>query len=209
MFTLSSIDCLVLNINLHNERELLKSTAQGDESAFAKLFNHYRNRIYSIAFKLTRSHIIAEEIVQDVFLKIWLKRADLEAIQHFQAYLFVVARNDVYKVLKGIARDYKLAILPEDDPALANSDTVDHLMEKEYNLLLQNAIDRLPNQQKQVYFLVKHHGFKREEVARQLKIQPETVKFHLAQAMKNIRAFCLLHIGIFIGFIIFFSRLFR
>jgi RNA polymerase sigma-70 factor (ECF subfamily) len=75
-------------------------------------------------------------------------------------------------------------------------------MEKEYNSLLQNAIDRLPSQQRQVYYLIKDQGLKRIEVAHQLQIQPETVKFHLTQAMKNIRAFCMLHIGMFTGFTI-------
>ena len=67
---------------------------------------------------------------------------------------------------------------------------------------MKNAIDRLPNQQKQVYHLVKDQGLKRIEVANQLHIQPETVKFHLTQAMKNIRAFCMLHVDIIAGFAI-------
>jgi len=74
---------------------------------------------------------------------------------------------------------------------------------------LQNAIDRLPNQQKQVYYLIKDQGLKRDEVAHKLHIQPETVKFHLAQAMKNIRAVCMLYLGITIIFTIFVFRFFR
>jgi RNA polymerase sigma-70 factor (family 1) len=187
---------------LYNEKELLALIAEGDECAFAKLFLHYRDRVYSIAFKLTKSTVIAEEIVQEVFLKIWLKRANLNDIQNFNAYLFIVTRNDVYKVLKGIARNYKITLLKDEDQSLANNNTSDFVMEKEYNLLLQRAIDRLPNQQKQVYYLIKDQGLKREEVACQLHLQPETVKFHLSQAMKNIRAFCMLHLHLFIGFTI-------
>ena len=190
------------NGTLYNEKELLALIAEGDESAFAKLFEYYRNRIYSIAFKLTNSTSIAEEIVQDVFLKIWLKRADLIEIQNFNAYLFIVTRNDVYRVLKQIARNYKIVLITDEDQSAAHNDTADLVMEKEYNLLLQRAIDRLSNQQKQVYKLMKDQGLKREEVADLLHLQPETVKFHLAQAMKNIRAFCMLHLGIFIGFAI-------
>lgn len=187
---------------LYNEAELLKLIAKSDEFAFTKLFTHYRDRIYSIAFKLTKSTIIAEEIVQDVFLKIWLKRANLNDIQNFSAYLFIVTRNDAYKVLKDIARNYKKVTLLTDEYQLfTNIDTSDLVMEKEFNLLLQNAIERLPNQQKQVYTLMKTQEFKRNEVAHQLDLKPETVKFHLAQAMKNIRDFCKLHLGIFIGLI--------
>lgn len=190
-------------LTLHNEIELLRLTASGDESAFGRLFEHYKDRIYTIAFKLTRSNIISEEIVQDVFLKIWQKRADLNAIQNFSAYLFIIARNAAYKILKDIARTHKFVVLSDEDQALLNNDAADLLIEKEYGLILQNAIDRLPSQQKQVYYLVKDQGYKRDEVASQLHIQPETVKFHLAQAMKNIRAFCMMHLSIFFGFMIF------
>lgn len=199
----------MLNEILHNEKELLELIAKGDEYAFVKLFAHYRDKIYSIAFKLTKSDVIAEEIVQDVFLKIWIKRANLFEIQNFGAYLFIVTRNDVYKVLKGIARNYKNTLLKDNDQSFATFDTTDVIIEKEYILLLQKAIDRLPNQQKQVYYLIKDQGLKRDEVAHQLNIQPETVKFHLAQAMKNIRAYCMLYLGVFTGFTIFLFCLFR
>ncbi len=192
----------MLNEIIHNEKELLLLIAKGDESAFSQLFEHYKNRIYSIAFKLAKSKLTAEEIVQDVFLKIWLKRTDLFEIQNFSAYLSVVTRNDVYKVLKEISRNYKIRLLKDKDQSLANTDTTNLIEEKEYKALLQKAIGRLPNQQKQVYHLIKEQGLRRDEVSDQLQIQPETVKYHLAQAMKNIRAFCLLHLTVFIGVLV-------
>ena len=190
------------NDTRYNQKELIELIAKGDEFAFARLVTNYKNRIYSIAFKLTKSDVIAEEIVQDVFLKIWVKRATLPGILNFDAYIFIITRNDVYKVLKGIAQSYKVTLLTDEHQLLTNKDTSDPVAEKEYNLLLQKAVERLPNQQKQVYNLMKNEGFKRNEVASQLDLQPETVKFHLAQAMKNIRAFCLLHLSICSGIVI-------
>ncbi|MEO6290979.1 MAG: sigma-70 family RNA polymerase sigma factor [Ginsengibacter sp.] len=191
------------DLTLHNENQLLGLIATGDEIAFAQIFEYYRDRIYSVAFKLTKSNVIAEEIVQDVFLKIWKKRADLIEIQNFSAYLFVVTRNHVYKILKRIASNYTTSLLTDEDiPA----PTTDLIIEKEYKLVLQQAISRLPGQQKLVYYLVKDQGLKRTEVAEQLRIQPETVKFYLAEAMKNIRAFCKLYLFTIIGFTILLSR---
>ena len=194
---------------VQKEKKLQQLISNGDEWAFAQLFEQYKDRVYSMAFRLTKSNVTAEEIVQNVFLKIWLKRAGLNDIRNFSAYLFIVTRNDAYKVLKRIARNYKIALLKDEYQSLADNDTADILVEKEYNQLLQNAIDRLPNQQKQVYYLMKDQGLKRDEVARQLHIQPETVKFHLAQAMKNIRTFCVPRLSIFTGLAIFLFRLFR
>ena len=192
---------------LPNEKELLALIAEGDESSFAKLFNYYRDWIYSIAYKLTHSTSIAEEMVQDIFLKIWLRRADLVNVQNFRAYLFIVTRNDVFRTLKQIARNYKVFLLTDEDQLLANNDSSDLIMGKEYYSLLKRSIDRLPNQQRQVYNLIKDQGLKRDEVAELLHLQPETVKFHLAEAMKNIRTFCMLHLGVLIGIAFFFPPL--
>lgn len=199
----------MLTQRLENETVLLARISAGDEMAFGIVFNHYKNRIYSIAFKLLASTSIAEEIVQDVFLIIWLKRADLADIKNFSAYLFVLTRNNVYKALKQNARYYKSQILSEEDQLLMHNDTENSVMEKEYNLLLQKAINRLPLQQQKVYKLMKEQGLKRAEVANLLDIHPETIKSHMAQAMRSIRAYCILHSDIHLGIIICIFRLFH
>jgi RNA polymerase sigma-70 factor (ECF subfamily) len=188
----------------YNEEELLTFIVNGDELAFTRVFDYYRDRIYSIAFKITHSTTVAEEIVQDVFLKIWLRRDHLIEIENFNAYLFVVTRNHVYKALKQIVKNYELTAFTEKDQLAGDNDSARLVMEKEYNSLLQKAIDRLPNQQKQVYQYIKEKGLKREEAAGLLHLSPETVKYHLAEAMKNIRTFCMLHLDMFIGFILCF-----
>jgi RNA polymerase sigma-70 factor (family 1) len=180
------------------EKTLLKQVSEGDENAFKQLFQNYRNTIYSIAFTFTKSVELSEEIVQDVFLKVWLRRATLNDIQNFRAYLFAVTRNHVYKVLKQIAQNYKTTVHLVDDELFVTDDIADLLLEKEYSSLLQRAVDRLPNQQQTVYKLIRDQGLKRQEVACQLNLKPETVKFHMAQAIKNIRSFCLLHLTSYI-----------
>ena len=181
----------------YNEVEIISLIAEGNEAAFAKLFEHHRDRIYSIAFKFTHSHTAAEEITADVFLKIWLKRKDLSDIQNFSAYFFTITRNEVYRVFKVNAKKFKIAELSELHVASTSCDAEDYLMEKEYNSLLQKAIAGLPARQREVYQLSKEKDLRRDAIARLLHLQPETVKFHLAQAMKNIRSFCLLHLKSF------------
>ena len=184
--------------SLHNEIYLLGLISQGNEGAFKELYDFYRNKLYNVALKLTHSVPVAEEIVEDVFLKIWLRRNTLTGIQNFRAYLFTIARNDIYRVLKQIARNYQQIKLVGDSPLLVANETEDHIVSKEYGEILQRAIQRLPNQQKQVYTLMKEQGLKRDEVATMLDLSPETVKYHLAQALRNIRSFCLLHVDVHI-----------
>lgn len=193
---------------IYDEAEIITLVSQGDERAFANLFQHYKNKIYSIAFKLTHSATIAEEITVEVFLKIWLKRVDLLAIQNFSAYLFAITRNSVYKALKQIVKNYQTALLNESIQSIAPDNTDDYVMDKEYTSLLQEAITRLPTQQKQVYTLIKERGLKQKEAAAFLHLKPDTVKFHLAEAMKNIRSFCTLHLDMItiIAFVLFCNQ---
>ena len=193
----------------YNEQKLIQLVAQSDEIAFGQLFDHYRNKIYTVALNLTHSTTVAEEIVEDVFLKVWSRRSTLNEIGNFNAYIYVIARNETYKILKQIGKNYKVVLLAEMDACLIDNRTDEYLISKEMTSLLQKAIDRLPHQQKQVYKLIKDGDLKRGEVAELLQIQPETVKFHLAQAMKNIRAYCMLHLSSSLGLMLFLSHLFE
>lgn len=187
---------------IYDENEIITLVSEGDEYAFAKLFAHHQNKIYAVALKLTRSTTISEEIVADVFYKIWSRRATLVEIQNFRAYLFTITRNHIYKTLKQIAKNAQIVELSENKQTIAPDKTEDYVLDKEYTSILNEAITRLPKQQKEVYSLIKEHGLKREEAASVLNLKPETIKFHLAEAMKNIRSFCMPHIDMVL-FIIF------
>ena len=178
----------------YSEEELLRLIAKSDGAAFATLFNNYRNKIYSIAYELTESTVIAEEIVQDTFLKVWLRRETLGDVTNFKAYLFTMTRNYVFSALKRIARRQELEMEAVQDNLFYYSDTENKLLEKQYEVLLKRAVDSLPAKQKQVYILVKEKGDTRNEVAAELQLSAETVKTHLAQAMRTIRAYCLAHV---------------
>lgn len=186
----------------YNEHELLKLVAEGDKNAFTQIYNNYRNKIYSIAYELTESTGVSEEIVQDVFLKIWVKRDSLNEVEHFRAYLFTITRNYVFTALKRIARKESIEVNAMAGAPLYYHDTEDRVLNNEYTRILQAAIDRLPEQQKQVYNLIKKEGLKREEAAVALQLSPETVKTHLAQAMRSVRTYCLSHLEISIALII-------
>lgn len=190
----------------YSDQEIIRLIARGDEAAFALLFDRHRNRIFSVGLKISRSVSIAEEIVQDVFLKIWVKRSALAEVKDFNAYLFIVTRNEVYQTLNRIARQKQLNSEAVGDLDWFHNDTEATVLNKNYNTLLQQAISRLSPQQQQVYRLIREQGLKREEAAARLGLHPETVKTHLAQAMRNIRAFLKGHIDIYIALLLLYYR---
>lgn len=178
---------------LHNERELLLRIACGDEHAFTCLFNFYKNKIYTIAYKLTESPAMAEEAVQEIFMKLWIKRKDLPAIEHFSAWLYTVARNYMFTLFKRKAVSVCRQIRDIDPAVFFTHDTEERVLLKETETIIKKALHTLPPQQIKVYHLIKEKGYKKEEAAAFLNLSPETVKAHLAKAMKNIRAYCLAH----------------
>lgn len=182
-----------MEVTYYNERLVLQNLAAGDDKAFAAVFHHYRHRIYAIAFRLLGTPSGAEDIVQDVFLKLWLKKNELNAIEHFKAYLFTVTRNHIFTALKKVAKEQAI----ENELVNHIRENSDHFsVYKEYEQILQNAISKLPPQQGLIYKLSKEEGLKRQEIADRLKLSPETIKVHLAHAMRNIRTFCLAHMDL-------------
>ncbi|TWF40768.1 RNA polymerase sigma-70 factor (ECF subfamily) [Chitinophaga polysaccharea] len=178
-----------MEVNTYNEKELLLSLAQGEDRAFASVFHHYRHRIYAIAFRLLGSASQAEDVVQDIFLKMWLKRGELHEISHFKAYLFTVTRNHIFTSLKLMARQQLAA--SELSATAVNEIKDAAIIHKEYEQILQRAIAQLSPQQELIYKLSKEEGLKRNEIADRLQLSPETIKVHLANAMRSIRAFCM------------------
>lgn len=187
------------------EKEWIQLIARGDEAAFTALFDAYKDRIYTIALRLTGSGIQAEEIVQDVFLKLWLKRETLAAVEHFRAYLFTSTRNRVFDTLKRMVRRQQITAEMSLTWPAEQSDTDNLLLDKEYQAILHEAVERLPERQREIYRLMKEQGLKRHQVAEQLDISPETVKMHLSQAMRSIRAFCVSRLDLYIALVLFES----
>ncbi|SDW03866.1 RNA polymerase sigma-70 factor, ECF subfamily [Hydrobacter penzbergensis] len=165
-----------------DEEALLQAVANGDEQAFARLFTRYYHFLGRHVFRLTRSMEMAEEIVQDVFLKIWMSREALEGVNHFRSYLYVISKNHALNALKKKAREQVKQKVYQGD--MNNAATVSATDEVEglYYSLIDQAIERLPAQQQRVYVLSRRQQKKYEEIAAEMGISRETVKKYLQLA---------------------------
>lgn len=171
---------------LYNEQELLQQIALGNAGAFEQLFTHYKDTVYSFAFHFTRNAIAAEEIVQEIFLRVWLRREALPAIDNLEAWIYTLTRNLSFDFLRKIANEEAVKN-NWSQQAAAFTTTQEEIELRQYQNFLAEAVQQLPAQQKQVYQLIKENGLKYEDAARQLGLSLNTVKSHLGAAMKGIR----------------------
>jgi RNA polymerase sigma-70 factor (family 1) len=173
----------------YNEPEVLRLTASGDETAFKSLFHQYWDNIYGVALVLTRSETMAEDMVQEIFFKLWQKRAELPQVNSFKNWLFILARNHIFSELRkgSTYTAYSDEILRYTrDSALSPEQA---LLKKESEELIREALDRLPGQQLAVYLLSRDQGLSHEEIALRLGISKNTVRNHMVRALRSIRAF--------------------
>lgn len=183
----------MLTAYIHDEKRLLLLISQDDTEAFSALFQQYKDKVYTLAFKLTASTFTSEEVVQDIFLKIWVKRKTLTEVEYFNAWFNAIIRNHLFTLIKKQAAREKREISFADNIPSYYNNTDQHVLLKETEELLEKALYSLPPQQHKIYRLVKESGMKKEEVASRLNLSTETVKAHLSKAIKNIRAYCLAH----------------
>lgn len=174
----------------YTEKELLSLLAQGDEIAFTKLFYSYKDKLYSFLIHVTGSPDAAQDVLQDVFLKVWKDRQVFVGVDNLNAYLFRMAQNHA---INGLRRQSRTALILTE---IAREERADHTAEtilsgKEVQALLQQAVGRLTPQQRQVFELSRNQGLKYEEIAAQLNISVSTVRNHMVQALKQIREYIL------------------
>jgi RNA polymerase sigma-70 factor (ECF subfamily) len=132
---------------------------------------------------------MAEDIVQDVFVKIWEKKEDLAAVERFDSYMYVLARNHALNTLKKLAYDRAKNL-----EAARSIKTLYHANEltetsSDYYSLLDQAVDELPPQQQKVYILSRHKRLKYNEIAQQMQLSSETVKKYLKLATRSITSY--------------------
>jgi RNA polymerase sigma-70 factor (ECF subfamily) len=190
---------------LLQEKELLKKLCIGEEQAFERLYRHYSDATHRVVFRLVQSEMLADEILQNVFVKIWEKRHLVQSVENFKAWLLRIAENEVYNYYRKIARDKKLQAHIIENFAYTTNPTEEYVVTKEQRALLEKAVAYLPEKRRQVFILCKLEGKSYEEAGHILGISPNTVKNQLISANGTLRRYVLRFSEGFV-LIVYFSR---
>lgn len=177
----------------------------GDEAAFRAIFDLYRDRLFCYCLKFTKSREAAEEIVQDVFIKVWENRQAVNPDLSFKAYLYQITKNLAFNFLKKAAGEvsFKRKVLLYLE--VAHNQPEEACILQDYEQLAEKAIQMLPPQRQLIFRMSRREGMSHEEIAAILGISKNTVKVQIVKASKTLRDFFQLHTDIAVSF--FFSGL--
>jgi RNA polymerase sigma-70 factor (family 1) len=174
--------------NVSYLKELQLRIAQSDESAFTEVYVYFDKRLVHFASNLVRSSEIAEEIVEDVFVKVWNNRASIGKIDNLSVYLYVAVKNQALNTLSQKAKD--LVSAPFDYLEIPSSDLAanpyDLMITSEMMGRMQQAIEALPPRCKMIFKLIREDGLKYKEVSAILNISVNTIDAQMAIAVKKI-----------------------
>ncbi len=174
-----------MDCNLQNIQDQI---CMGNEKAFTELYGYFNQKLYHFAKAITRSAEMAEEVIEDVFVKLWSNRKQISAIDNLTVYLYVAVKNrSLNAVLKKAAT---LIHSPFDEldieVAHAPTDPYSLLVSSEMMQKMQQAIETLPPRCKMIFKLVREDGLKYREVSEILNISINTIDVQMAIAIKKI-----------------------
>ncbi|HSR39907.1 MAG TPA: RNA polymerase sigma-70 factor [Phnomibacter sp.] len=186
--TVSSLQRLpTMYEDLHISELQHRIAAFEDALAFKELFRRFQPGLKKFAFSISHSTEEAEEAVDDVFMRVWMKRKTLDHIHNLKLYLYIATRNFSINQLKSHRQFQPLQIeqLRTEIEAIS-ADPQQLMMSRELENRLLEAVNSLPPQCKTIFKLVKEDGLKQKEVAELLHLQPKTVENQIAIALKKI-----------------------
>lgn len=172
---------------LHTEKELVQKLIEGDSFAFEVLFYKYRNKVKGFAVKMVPAQVDPEEIVQEVFVKLWIKKEEVNPEKDFQSYLFSIAKNLILDHLKS-AVNRKLYFVGEHfQQDLLDDEGPDNVLREGAEDKLQQLINEIPERRREIFRLSRFEGMSYKQIAERLNISENTVDSQIRNALAFLR----------------------
>lgn len=167
---------------------LVKALKEGNQLAFSIVYKTYAAQTFSLAFKYLLNKELAEDAVQNLFLKLWLKKEEIDETKPINRYLFTMLKNDLLNTL----RDSKKNIyLLEDCLSMVlelEDDSQNENLKQEQMNIIQQALEQLSPQRRKVFEMKVSGKYSNQEIADKLNLSINTIKFQYSQSLKQIRS---------------------
>jgi RNA polymerase sigma-70 factor (ECF subfamily) len=169
--------------------ELVKRLKNGDMVAFDAIYNNYCHKLHEFVLMYLKQEEDAEEIVQEVFIKIWESRSKIDVYASFNSFLFTIAYNATMSLLrKRVSETKSREFLKSVQKIDVEENVIDEIHFKELNFKVQSLLNQLTPRQKEIYLLSREEGLTHEEIAQKLNISESTVNNHLVSTLKYLKS---------------------
>ena len=189
-----------------DDRILVEQLRGGCERAFKTLYQKYRGDIYAYSRSLLKSDANAQEIVQDVFMKLWMNSENLNPELSVKSYLFTIARNLCFNWLAKAANAKSLSEQILYKSQEAKDTTTDSLLDSDYENIRKEAIDLLPPKRRTIFLMSRVEDKSYEDISKELEISLSTVKTQMSKALSTLRTYIKVNTDLTLLIIIFLYR---
>ena len=173
--------------NLIVNKETIEKLKSGDMVAFDIIYRKYSPKLFGFIFNIIKVELDAEEIMQEVFMKIWETRDKIETYASFDSFLFTIAYNKSISLIRKKITEQKYVDFLKTLPELSEPAAIDDLQFLELNEQINSLIQKLPPRQKEVFLLSREKELTYKEIAAQLNISKNTVENHMVKAIRYLR----------------------
>ncbi len=168
-------------------KELIQQFIDGNEEAFEKLYAQYKPVLCKFIQTFINDSALTDDIVQEVFVAVWLNRNNIDPDQSFSSYLMTSARNKIYDFFKETAKNRQMIEQRWLNFSEAGNDTEEALVSLELDELVDSALKQLSSRKRDIFELAKLKGKSHSEIAEQLGISKNTVKNHMVDSLKYLK----------------------
>ena len=188
-----------MDLPILDEKKLVEAVKAGSLEAFTRLYDAYHGYLYHFSQKFLKSSALAEEVVHDVFLKLWETRTQLDPERSMKPYLSTICKNHILNLLK--RANHEEAVMDEIRRALpvAGNPTEEAVFATELEEIVDQIVGQLPAQRQRVFRMYRFEELDLDAIARELQISKGTVKDHMAKANRFVRLNLKVQTGILFG----------
>lgn len=171
-----------------SNKELLLLLRKGDRVAFYNIYERYCKRLYGFVFRYIKQEDDADEIVQEVFVKLWEARSNIDVYSSFDAFLFTIAYNTTMTLFRKRIKERKYLEYLQSIQQIENApDIIEEIHFNELNSNFQSLLKQLTPRQKEIFLLSREEGLTHEEIAKKLGISVNTVKKHMTNTLTFLK----------------------
>ncbi len=178
---------MLISSQEHIKSLIMRITTQADQVAFEEFFHLYFTWLKSVAMAIVKKNEDAEEVIEDVFVKVWAMRERLHQVNNIETYLYTATKNRAYNYVKKYYKAYLVEMEEGKDDTGYSISPEEAMIIEELKLKINDAVSLLPPKCKEVFTLVRQEGLSYKKAASLLGVTPKTVENQLAIAIKKIK----------------------